>query len=79
MNFRLLKLSVLGLFLLFAGVVFFISGGSTGAQNKRAAVLEKVREYKTWKQVTKPRDTAPGQQPLSVASPIQIDTSSISG
>ena len=79
MNSRTLKLSVLGMFVLFAGGVFFISGGVTGAQNKRAAVLDKVREYKTWKQVTKPRDTAPGQQPSIVVSPIQIDISSISG
>lgn len=82
MNSRILKLSVLGMFLLFAGVVFFISGGSTGAQNKQTAILEKVREYKTWKRVVKPPVVTPEQifEAVSVnADPLKIDISSISG
>ena len=79
MNTKILKLAVLGTFFVFAGVVFFISTDRTGAQNARHGILEKVKEYKTWKQVTKPRDTAPGQQALFVISSVQIDTSTISG
>ena len=66
MNSKILKLSILAIFFSFAVFAFFLSGRNTVAKNKRTAILEKVREYKTWKQVTKPPRTAPGQQPSIV-------------
>lgn len=79
MKSKIFKLFILAAFISFAAVSFFISGSNTVAKNKHTAILEKVKEYKTWKEVTKPRDTAPGQQPLVVGSPVQIDISSDAG
>jgi hypothetical protein len=80
MNSKILKLSILAVFFSFAISAFFFSGDSTGAQNKQIAILENVRDYKTWKQVAKPPENSP-VQPLAVvvAQPIQIDLSSVAG
>ena len=79
MNSRILKLTVLGTFFVFAGVVFFTPGDKTDARDRRAAVLEKVRSYKAWKEVTKAPDTDPKQILAILASPVQVDISSIAG
>jgi hypothetical protein len=80
MNSKILKLSILAIFFLFAISAFFFSGDSTGAQNKQTAILGKVRAYKTWKQVAKPPENSPGQPPaILLAQPIQIDLSSAAG
>jgi len=80
MNSKILKLSILAIFFSFAVVAFFFSGGNTGAQNTRRAILENVRDYKTWKQVTKPPENGPGQPTaIFVAQIVQIDLSSVAG
>jgi hypothetical protein len=57
----ILKLSILAVFFSFAVFAFFLSGDSTGAQNKQIAILENVRDYKTWTQVTKPPQNSAAQ------------------
>jgi hypothetical protein len=61
MNSKILKPSILAVFLSFAVVAFFFSGGNTVAQNKQIAILENVRDYKTWTQVTKPPQNSAAQ------------------
>jgi hypothetical protein len=80
MNSKILKLSILTIFFLFAISAFFFSGASIGAQNTRRAILENVRDYKTWKQVTKPPENSPGQ-PAAIAfdQVVQVDLSSVAG
>jgi hypothetical protein len=80
MNSKILKLSILAIFFSFAICAFFFSGGNTGAQNNQIAILENVRDYKTWKQVAKPPETSPLQPgALATIQPIQIDLSSLAG
>lgn len=82
MNFRILKWAVLGTFFVFAGAVFFTPGDKTDARDRRSAVLEKVRSYKTWKQVVKPPEKAPEINLATVLakdSTFQIDQSSVAG
>ena len=79
MNSKILKLSILAIFFLFAISAFFFSGDSTGAQNKQVTILENVRDYKTWKQVAKPPENSPVQLAAIVVQPIQIDLSSVAG
>jgi hypothetical protein len=79
MNSKILKLSILAIFFSFAVFAFFFSGDSAGAQNAQRAILEKVRNYKDWKQVVKPPVATPEQifAPVVVGGdPVKIDLSS---
>lgn len=67
MKIKLLKFFTVGAFMAFAACAFFVSGGNKiGAENmeaarKKAGILEKVADYKTWKQIVKPVvQTIPG-------------------
>jgi len=59
MKVKVLKFFIVGAFLAFAACAFFISdSGRTGAKSneaakKKAGILEKVADYKTWKQINK--------------------------
>jgi hypothetical protein len=80
MNSKILKLSILAIFFSFALFAFFFSGSNTGAQNQQVAILENVRNYKTWKQVTKSPENSPGQPAAIVFDQVlQIDLSSVAG
>ena len=60
MKVKLLKFFIVGAFLAFAACAFFVSGNdgieakSRETARKKAEILEKVADYKTWKQVVKP-------------------------
>ncbi len=59
MNLKVLKLSVIAAFLAFASCAFLFSSNKSQAQTnknteKRDEMLEKVADYKIWKQVQKP-------------------------
>lgn len=62
MKIKFLKFFIVGAFLGFAACAFFFSGdGKIQAQSKEAArrkaeILEKVADYKAWKQVNKNGD-----------------------
>lgn len=64
MKIKLLKFFTVGAFLAFAACAFFVSGGnkieagSKEAARKKAEILEKVADYKTWKEIVKPASQA---------------------
>jgi hypothetical protein len=60
MKLKFLKILIVGAFLAFAACAFFISGGDKikaqsgkEAVRKKAGILEKTANYKTWKQINK--------------------------
>lgn len=60
MKIKHLKFLIVGAFLAFAAGAFFVSGDykiaaqSRAEAKKKVEILEKVADYKTWKQIVKP-------------------------
>ena len=59
MNSKKLKLLIISVFLAFAAFTFFVPNDKIEAQTnenlkKKAKILKKVADYKTWNQVNKP-------------------------
>ena len=76
-----IKLFVAFAFLAFAAGVFLFGNNETQAQSyktgaKRDEVLEKVADYKVWKQVQKPEKKSPDILKTDV---VQIDNSTLAG
>ncbi|HEX8250424.1 MAG TPA: hypothetical protein VF599_19775 [Pyrinomonadaceae bacterium] len=73
MKVKLLKFFIVGAFLAFTACAFFISGnGKIEAQSretarKKAEILEKVADYKAWKQVVKPVGQQASPEVISVS------------
>ena len=78
MNVRSLKFTVLGIFLSFAIVAFFMSGDNIAAQKKKSDILERAAAYKTWKQPVKPTQDRP-LEPLIQGVPGAISIADSSG
>ena len=74
MKLKTLKLFIIGAFAAFAAGAFLFSSGGSLAQTgksgeRRDAVLERVANYKNWKQVQKPEkkpDDAAEKKPIEV-------------
>lgn len=78
MNVKSLKFTVLGIFLAFAIVGFFVSGENIAAQKKKSDILKKAFSYKTWKQPSKPVHNRP-LEPLIQQVPNAISIADSSG
>lgn len=81
MNLKNLKLFVTGLFLTLAAGAFLFSSGRSQAQTgktdeRRSEILERVANYKAWKQVQKPE-----KKPVDAAEkkPVEVFASTVGG